>query len=40
MNAGLFILIVVVAVFVYDMGRRWWQQNEWKRRWSRRDTDL
>jgi hypothetical protein len=39
-NAGLFILIVVVAVFVYDMGRRRWQQNEWKRRWTRRHTDL
>jgi len=32
-----FIILIVVGVFAYDFGRRWWKQNEWKR--QRRDRD-
>jgi hypothetical protein len=31
-----FIVLVVVVVFVFDLGHRWWRENEWKRRWRKR----
>jgi hypothetical protein len=35
----LFIAALVVAIFALDIGGRWWRENEWKRRWKRRDDD-
>ena len=32
-----FIVLLIVAVFAVDIGKRWWQENEWRRRWKRRD---
>jgi hypothetical protein len=34
-----FIAILVVAIFVFDIGKRWWNENEWRRRWRRRESD-
>ena len=28
-----FVTILIAAIFAYDGWRRWWLQNEWKRRW-------
>jgi hypothetical protein len=30
---------MIVVIFVIDLGRRWWRENEWKRRWRDRDND-
>ena len=35
----LFIIVLLVGIFVFDLGRRWWQQNEWQRRWREKDDD-
>ena len=32
MFAEVFISVLMVGLFLGDMGRRWWLQNEWKRR--------
>jgi hypothetical protein len=34
-----FIVVLIVGIFAYDLGSRWWRQREWQRRWSRRDED-
>jgi len=34
-----FIVILIVAVFAIDIGKRWWQENEWRRRWKGRRPD-
>jgi hypothetical protein len=34
-GAELFIALLIIAVFAIDIGRRWWRENEWKRRWRR-----
>jgi hypothetical protein len=34
-----FIVILVVGIFVFDLGKRWWRENEWQRRWKERDDD-
>jgi hypothetical protein len=31
-EAILFIGIVVGGIFAVELGRRWWRENEWKRR--------
>jgi hypothetical protein len=33
MLAALCIVLLVAGIFVVDIARRWWRQNEWKRRW-------
>ena len=33
-----FIILLVIGVFAIDIGKRWWQENEWRRRWRRRDA--
>jgi len=38
-TAELFVALVIVGIFVVDIGRRWWRENEWKRRWRRRQPD-
>jgi hypothetical protein len=35
----IFIGIVIVAIFAFDLGKRWWRENEWKRRWKERDEE-
>jgi hypothetical protein len=35
----IFVIVVLVAIFAGDLIRRWWRENEWKRRWRRRDDD-
>ena len=32
MVAAIFIAVLVLGFFAYDIGKRWWTQNEWKRR--------
>ena len=39
MTSTLFIVLMIVVIFVYDLARRWWKQNEWKRRWREREED-
>jgi hypothetical protein len=34
-----FIVVLVVGIFVFDLGRRWWRENEWQRRWRDRDDE-
>jgi hypothetical protein len=29
----------IVGVFAFDFVRRWWRENEWKRRWKDRGDD-
>jgi hypothetical protein len=29
----------IVGVFVFEMGRSWWHQNAWRRRWRDRDRE-
>lgn len=37
--AAAFIACVIAAILAFDVGRRWWRQNEWKRRWQDRRPD-
>jgi hypothetical protein len=34
-----FIIVLVVGIFAFDLVRRWWRENEWRRRWRERDED-
>jgi hypothetical protein len=34
-----FIVVLIIGIFVFDLGRRWWRENEWQRRWRQRDED-
>jgi hypothetical protein len=34
-----FIVILVIAVFAVDIGRRWWQENAWRRHWRHKPDD-
>jgi hypothetical protein len=29
----LFIGVLILLIFVVDIGGRWWRENEWRRRW-------
>jgi hypothetical protein len=31
----IFVIVLIIAIFAVDLGRRWWRENEWKRRWRR-----
>jgi len=35
----LIIVVFIVAIFAFDIGRRWWRENEWKRRWRQKDDE-
>jgi hypothetical protein len=35
----IFVIVVLVAIFVGDLVRRWWRENEWKRRWRKGHED-
>ena len=39
MTSVLFIIALVIAIFVVDIGGRWWRENEWKRRWKKNRHD-
>jgi len=34
-----FIVVLIVGIFAFDLGKRWWRENEWQRRWRERDDD-
>jgi hypothetical protein len=34
-----FIALLLVGIFAVDLARRWWRENEWQRRWRKRDDD-
>jgi hypothetical protein len=38
-GATVFIVVLLVGIFAVDLGRRWWRENEWKRRWRRGKDD-
>jgi hypothetical protein len=38
-TATLFIVLLLVAIFVGDVLRRWWRENEWKRRWREKPDE-
>jgi hypothetical protein len=31
----IFVIVLLVAIFAFDLSRRWWRENEWRRRWRR-----
>jgi len=39
LTATTFIVLLIVIIFAVDMGRRWWRETEWKRRWRNKDKD-
>ena len=39
MDLYLLIGIGIAAIFIFDLGKRWWRENEWKRRWKERDQE-
>jgi hypothetical protein len=34
-----FIVLLLVGIFDFDIGKRWWRENEWQRRWRERDEE-
>jgi hypothetical protein len=38
-EAALFITILILGIFAFDIISRWWRENEWRRRWRQRDDD-
>jgi len=34
-----FIAALIIVIFAFELGRRAWRQNEWKRRWRDRHDD-
>jgi len=39
MFAALLIGSFLVVLFAFELGRMWWRQNAWRRRWRNRDVD-
>ena len=39
MTSTLFIVLLILGIFAFDLVRRWWKENEWKRRWQEREKD-
>ena len=39
MTSTLFIVLMILGIFAVDLVRRWWKENEWKRRWKERDKE-
>jgi hypothetical protein len=35
----LFIVVLITGIFAVDLVRRWWRENEWRRRWRDREDD-
>jgi hypothetical protein len=38
-TSTLFIGLLIFGIFVVDLVRRWWKENEWKRRWKEKDKE-
>jgi len=38
-EAAIFIGVMLLAIFAFDLGKRWWRENEWQRRWRERDEE-
>jgi hypothetical protein len=34
-----FIAALILAVFAVDLGKRWWEETSWRRRWRRKKPD-
>jgi hypothetical protein len=34
-----FVTAMIVVIFAVELGRQWWRENEWKRRWRNRDEE-
>jgi hypothetical protein len=30
---------IILAIFAFDLVRRWWRENEWKRQWRKPPDD-
>jgi hypothetical protein len=33
------VLLIIVSVFAWELGRLWWSQNAWRRQWRNRRKD-
>jgi uncharacterized membrane protein YidH (DUF202 family) len=33
------VILIIVGVFAWEMGRLWWNQNAWRRQWRNRQRD-
>jgi len=38
-EAIVFVSLLVIGIFAVDIGKRWWRENEWQRRWRERDDE-
>jgi hypothetical protein len=38
-EAVVFIVLLIVGIFAFDLIARWWRENEWRRRWRERERD-
>jgi hypothetical protein len=38
-TSTLFIGLLIAGIFIADLVRRWWRENEWKRRWREKDKE-
>jgi hypothetical protein len=34
-----FIVVLLAGIFAFDVGKRWWRQNAWRRRWRDRNEE-
>ena len=39
MESIVFIVLLLAGIFIFDRVKRWWRENEWKRRWRERDEE-
>ena len=39
MESIVFIALLLAGIFVFDLVKRWWRENEWRRRWRKRDEE-
>ena len=39
MDLYILIGIGIFAIFAFDLLKRWWRENEWKRRWKERNEE-
>jgi hypothetical protein len=38
-EAVVFIVVLILGIFAFDLITRWWRENEWRRRWRERERD-
>ena len=39
MLATTFVAVLILGIFAWDIGLRWWRETAWRRRWRRKDED-